>query len=112
MLYAKTTQDKPADSDGYRLLVTKLWPKKFKASWADGFNPNLSPSQELYGKLTSKQLSFDEFASQYSKELDAQLERLKKLKKQAESFDITLVSYPDFEGKSIGGLIVEKCKSL
>ena len=111
MLYAKTINDKP-EKIGYRLLITSAWPAKFHSSWADGFNPNLAPPDELYNLLLERKISFENFREKYLQALDSQAERLQKLKKQAKEFEITLISYPDFEGKSIGKIILEKVESL
>lgn len=112
MLSAKTIREKPSPDDGYRLLVARRWPAKFPASWADGFNPNLAPSDGLYEKLMKKEITRDEFEAEYSLELDAQKGRLRKLGKQAENFNITLVTLPDADGKSIGDIVVRKCGTL
>ena len=111
MLYAKTINDKP-EKGGYRLLITSAWPAKFLPSWADGFNPNLAPSDELYDSLLERKISFENFREKYLQALDSQSERLKKLKKEAKEFEITLISYPNFEGKSIGKIVLEKIESI
>jgi len=112
MLFAKQTSEKAADADGYRLLVTNEWPKGFPKNGADGFNQNLAPKPELYKQLLEKQITFESFKAAYLSYLDAHLERLKKLAKQAKDFNVTLVAYPDFEGKSIGKILLEKCENL
>jgi uncharacterized protein YeaO (DUF488 family) len=112
MLYAKTVFDKPGDEDGYRILCTKDWPKKLPPSWADGFNPNLAPSEEIYTLLLDRKIMFEEFAQRFGEQLEGQRPRLESLKKQSEKFNVTIVGYPDFEGRSISRIVVEKCLSI
>ena len=109
MLKAKTVREKPADDDGYRLLVTREWPARLPASGADGFNPHLAPSEKLHAALLERRISFAEFGALYLAELDVQKERLAKLKEQAKEFDVTLVAYDDFEGNSVGRILADKC---
>ncbi len=112
VLKVKTFLDRAADDDGYRLLITREWPARLSASGADGFNPQLAPSAGLYAGLLGRTISYDEFGLRYMNELDLQKERLAKLKEQADEFDITLVTYPNFEGKSIGKFVLEKCGAM
>ncbi len=112
MLYLKTINDRPADSDGYRLMITNEWPKGKSASFSDGFNPNLAPPRKLYDMLLSGKTSSEKFKAAYSRHLDGFKPRILNLKKQVKDFDITLVSYPDFNGFSIGRVLLEKIEAL
>ena len=112
MLKAKTIRDRPAAEDGYRLLITREWPARLPASGADGFNPQLAPSDKLYADLLAHRIGFEEFGRRYGAELDEQKERLAKLVEQAKEFDITLVAYDDFEGKSISQLVLDRCGAV
>jgi uncharacterized protein YeaO (DUF488 family) len=111
MLRAKTINDKADAGDGYRLLITREWPAALPESGADGFNPQLAPSEKLYADLLERRISFEEFGARYWAELDAQKSRLAKLKREAKEFDVTLVAYPDFDGRSIGRLALDKCEA-
>ncbi len=108
MLHLKTVSDKPFDSDGYRLLATCEWPKGRPQSFADGFNPNLAPPRALYDSLVSGKTKPEDFTKQYQKHLETFKPRLEKLAMQARDFDITLVTYPDFAGVSIGRIVFDK----
>jgi uncharacterized protein YeaO (DUF488 family) len=99
----------PPEAEGYRLLVAREWPAGFPESGADGFNPQLAPSTELYEELMNHKIGFEQFAARYGKELEGQNGRLARLAKQAKDFDIILVTYPDFEGKSIGQILLDAC---
>lgn len=110
MLKTKTVDDKAADGDGYRLLITREWPPGRAASFADGFNPKLAPSQELHDALRGKRISPEQFREKYLTELEGCKERLASINKQAEKFDITLVAYPDLGGAPIGKIVWERCR--
>ncbi|HQT44702.1 MAG TPA: hypothetical protein PLO51_01885 [Candidatus Micrarchaeota archaeon] len=112
MLHLKTISDKPSDSDGYRLLATCEWPKGCPPSFADGFNPNLAPPRALYDSLVSGKAKPDDFTKQYLKHLEAFRPRLEKLAMQAKDFDITLVTYPDCGGFSVGRIVLDKIQSI
>jgi uncharacterized protein YeaO (DUF488 family) len=63
----------PADDDGYRVLVDRLWPRGLSRSRArlDEWAKDVAPSADLrrwYGHDPDK---FDEFARRYRGELDA-----------------------------------------
>ncbi len=111
MLYLKTIDDKPSDSDGYRLLVANEWPKGKPASFADGFNPSLAPPRKLYDSLLSGKMPPARFAKEYAKHLAASMPRIEKLRKQAQDFSITIVCYPDFAGFSTGKVLFDLVNS-
>ena len=109
MLKVRTVEDRGPREGGYRLLVTAEWPARFPESGADGFNPKLAPSPGLYEELKAHRMPFEQFALRYAGELNAQAERMRKLNKQAKDFDIILITYPDFEGISIGQILLDAC---
>ncbi|MFH1094844.1 MAG: hypothetical protein V1728_01360 [Candidatus Micrarchaeota archaeon] len=112
MLKTKSIDERPAKDDGYRLLITREWPRAKPASFADGFNPKLAPSKELHDELAEGKITAAQFVRRFEADLEGQKERLAGLKKQAEKFDITLVAYPDAGGVLIGKIVLEKCEGL
>ncbi len=112
MLKIKTTRDGGDDGDGYRLLVSREWPKGLPASGADGFNPSLAPSESLQSSLRNGKIRFEEFGAKYSAELDAQEERLKKLRAQSKEFDITLIVEELPDGRRIGQMLADKIEGM
>jgi uncharacterized protein YeaO (DUF488 family) len=102
----------PQEKKGYRLLVAAQWPDFFPASYADGFNPKLAPSQKLYDALIGGRIGFEEFEKRYRQELEGQKERMQSICKQAEKFDIILITYEDFQGHSIGKILFEEIQKL
>ena len=64
----------PAEaSDGYRVLVDRLWPRGVKKERAelDEWDKDVAPSPELRTEWHHHRERFDEFAAQYRAELDA-----------------------------------------
>ena len=64
----------PAEaSDGYRVLVDRLWPRGVKKERAelDAWDKDVAPSPELRTEWHHHRERFDEFAARYRAELDA-----------------------------------------
>lgn len=68
---------KPADMDGYRILVDRLWPRgisKEKAALDEWFK-TIAPSKELRQWFGHDPEKYEEFKSRYIAELDANPDR-------------------------------------
>lgn len=68
----KRVQDDPAQNDGTRVLVDRVWPRGIRKEDAhlDDWNKDVAPSTELrkwYGHDPEK---FEEFGERYRQELD------------------------------------------
>lgn len=67
----KRVYDKPAETDGTRILVDRLWPRglsKRKAA-LDGWNKDVAPSPALRKWFGHRPERFTEFAKRYRAEL-------------------------------------------
>ncbi|MDN5895242.1 MAG: DUF488 family protein [Nocardioides sp.] len=76
--------DDPAQNDGTRVLVDRVWPRgvKKEALELDDWNKDVAPSTELRKWYSHDPEKYDEFARRYRKELDtddgkAALQRLR-----------------------------------
>jgi uncharacterized protein YeaO (DUF488 family) len=71
----KRVYDAPAASDGYRVLVDRLWPRGVSKERAelDDWAKDVAPSPELRTEWhhSDDPARFDEFAARYRAELDA-----------------------------------------
>jgi uncharacterized protein YeaO (DUF488 family) len=89
----KRAYDEASPSDGYRVLVDRLWPRgvsKERAS-LDEWEKELSPSAELRTWFDHDPARFPEFRRCYVAELEAQRPRLAELRRRARSGTLTLV---------------------
>ncbi|HEX2896901.1 MAG TPA: DUF488 family protein [candidate division Zixibacteria bacterium] len=93
----KRVYEKPAKSDGYRILVDRLWPRgltKEKAQldeWAKG----IAPSNELRKWFHSNRTKTSEFKRKYLAELKSRGEKLKELAQRAGKTQVTLLYASD-----------------
>lgn len=79
----KRIYEKPAVSDGYRILVDRIWPRGISkdAAKLKEWKKELGPSNELrkwFGHVPER---FPEFSKRYKIELKLQMEELKRIKK-------------------------------
>ena len=96
MIKTKCLWDKPTPSDGYRILITRLWPRGKKKEFVDLWDPDLGPSKKLLFSYKNGKLTWDEYERTYRKERElpwAQnaIERLKQIQNKRKT--ITLLCY-------------------
>jgi len=89
----KRAYDAPAASDGYRVLIDRLWPRGVSKRNArlDEWARQLAPSSELRRWFGHDPARFEEFRRRYSAELAAQDEKLRELRRRAREGTLTLV---------------------
>ena len=80
-------------SDGYRILIDRLWPRGVSRERAalDAWEPELAPSTELRTWFGHDPDRFEEFRRRYADELRWQRPRLTELRRQARDGTLTLV---------------------
>jgi uncharacterized protein YeaO (DUF488 family) len=80
-------------SDGYRILIDRLWPRGVARERAalDAWEPELAPSNELRTWFGHDPDRFAEFRRRYADELRWQRPRLAELRRQARDGTLTLV---------------------
>ncbi len=89
----KRAYEKPAKTDGFRVLIDRLWPRGVRKEdlKLDQWLKELSPSTALrkwYGHDPEK---WDEFRKRYFRELDAHPEGIKLLRAKMRTGPLTLV---------------------
>jgi uncharacterized protein YeaO (DUF488 family) len=89
----KRAYEPAAASDGYRVLIDRLWPRGVSRDRAklDEWERELSPSTELRRWFGHDPSRFDEFRRRYVDELRDQRPRLKELRRRARDGTLTLV---------------------
>ena len=89
----KRAYDPAAPTDGYRVLIDRLWPRGVSRNRAklDAWEKQLSPSAELRRWFGHDPTRFAEFRQRYIEELGSQRPRLTALRRRARQGTLTLV---------------------
>jgi uncharacterized protein YeaO (DUF488 family) len=89
----KRAYDPPEPSDGYRVLIDRLWPRGVSKQGADldEWARELSPSNGLRRWFGHDPAKFDEFRRRYRDELEAHEDKLRDLRSRARKGTVTLV---------------------
>lgn len=89
----KRAYEPPARSDGYRVLVDRLWPRGVSKERAqlDEWARELAPSSELRRWFGHDPARFEEFRRRYLDELAAEEPKLRELRRRARQGTLTLV---------------------
>jgi uncharacterized protein YeaO (DUF488 family) len=89
----KRAYEQPASSDGYRVLVDRLWPRGVSREEArlDEWAKELAPSATLRRWFAHDPARFAEFRRRYTAELAAHEEKLGELRRRARNGTLTLV---------------------
>lgn len=89
----KRAYDDPAEGDGYRVLVDRLWPRGIKKEVlaVDEWCKDVAPSTELRTWFDHGPAKFDEFSQRYQAELSESSAGQELLARAAEAGRLTLV---------------------
>lgn len=89
----KRAYDPPAEDDGCRVLIDRLWPRGVSREHAqlDEWARELAPSGELRTWFGHDPSRFEEFRRRYLKELEAHEPKLTELRRIARDRPLTLV---------------------
>lgn len=71
-VHVRSVRDQPADADGFRVLVDRVWPRGVskEAAALDEWLKEAGPTKELRQWFGHDPLRFVEFAERYEKELE------------------------------------------
>lgn len=89
----KRAYDAPAETDGYRVLVDRLWPRGIKKELLalDEWCKDVAPSTELRQWFGHEPEKFEEFSARYEEELHRSAEPNELLKRATGNSQLTLV---------------------
>jgi uncharacterized protein YeaO (DUF488 family) len=89
----KRAYEPATSSDGYRILIDRLWPRGVSREKArlDDWERDLAPSTELRQWFGHQPNRFEEFRRRYIEELRRQRPRLTELRRRARDGTLTLV---------------------
>lgn len=93
MIKIKRIYDPPAEDDGLRILVDRLWPRgltKEKAK-VDLWLKEIAPSDQLRKWYSHDPKKWAEFKKKYSKELDQKIDFIDQIVKRTKEGDLTLL---------------------
>lgn len=87
MIKTKCLWDKPETSDGYRVLITRFWPRGKKKDFVDLWDPDLGPSKKLLLSYKSGEATWEQYDEVYRKERQLEwgknaIQRLKEIQSQ------------------------------
>ena len=89
----KRAYETPASSDGYRVLIDRIWPRGISRAQArlGEWAQELAPSSDLRRWFDHDPARFEEFRRRYSAELAARGDELRELRRRARAGTVTLV---------------------
>ncbi len=89
----KRVYDKPAKTDGRRVLVDRVWPRGLTKGEAelDEWLKEIAPSTRLRKWFGHDPARWNEFKRRYSAELEAQREEVEQLAQKAKKRKVTLL---------------------
>ena len=90
LIYAEKTKD-----DGYRVLITRYYPRGVKKTHFDDWIRELAPSRELLKQYKERKITWKIFKKNFVKEMNDKesVEKLQMLSTQAKKKPITLLCY-------------------
>jgi len=90
----KRAYEPASPSDGYRVLIDRLWPRGVskKKAKLDEWDKELPPSTELREWFGHEPSRFPEFRRRYIRELHRKRSRLTELRRRAREGSLTLVN--------------------
>ena len=93
----KRVYEAPADSDGFRLLVDRLWPRGLTREQAriDAWLKSVSPSNELRRRFHHDPAQWDDFRASYFAELEAAVGDAARFFALNEAFHLRLLELAD-----------------
>lgn len=89
----KRIYDQASASDGFRMLVDRLWPRGVSKAAAklDEWNKEIAPSSELRKWFDHQEERFAEFSTRYEVELGLKPDEIKRMRSIADKKPLTLL---------------------
>lgn len=93
MVKVKRIYDHPAESDGRRVLVDRLWPRGIskEAAAIDAWLKEIAPSDELRTWFGHDPARWEEFRSRYLAELERHADLMAELRTETQRGTVTLL---------------------
>jgi uncharacterized protein YeaO (DUF488 family) len=109
MIQIKRAYDPVEESDGYRILIDRLWPRGVSKEQLrhDAWLKEIAPTDELREWLDHEPDKFGEFKRQYKNELDSN-DQLEKLLSICESHDSVTLIYSAKDQKHNNAVVLKE----
>lgn len=109
MIKLKRAYDKPAEDDGERILVERLWPRGVSKAQAqlDLWLKEIAPSTELREWFGHDPDKWTEFRRRYLKELKQKADSISLLRRLAKKGTVTLI-YAARDEEHNGALVLQQ----
>ncbi len=110
----KRIYDVYEETDGYRVLIDRLWPRGIKKENAklDEWDKEIAPSNELRKWYNHQENLFEQFKQKYIEELQSHKEDLKRLKVISKSQNLTLLYASKVPNINNASVLLEVLNSL
>jgi uncharacterized protein YeaO (DUF488 family) len=94
-ILSKRVYEEPAATDGFRVLVDRLWPRGLSKQRAevDLWDKDVAPSAGLRTAYHHDGMPFEDFATAYRAELTANADAVAALRRQLEGKDVVTLLY-------------------
>ena len=114
MITCKRVYEAAENSDGYRVLVDRLWPRgrKKTALAYDAWCKTLAPSPQLRKAFHGEAIDFATFRESYLQELEAQKEEGEKLAARGKKGAVTLLYAAKNSEQNHAQVLAEWLRSL
>ena len=93
MIKVKRVYEPLDETDGFRILVDRLWPRGISKEKVDLWLKEISPSKELRVWFSHKKERFAEFKKRYFEELRGKRELLEKIKELEKEKGVVTLLY-------------------
>lgn len=92
-IHIKRIYDELAETDGYRILVDRLWPRGVKKedAYLDEWDKDVAPSTEIRKEFNHQDDRFAQFTKEYKKELAGKKEALQHILEINQKYPVTLL---------------------
>ena len=90
-IHLKRIYEPASPSDGFRLLIMRLWPRGVKKERVSAWEKELGPSPGLLRDFLDKKVDWPEYEKRYRAEMEGKEELLRTWAERARREDITLL---------------------
>jgi uncharacterized protein YeaO (DUF488 family) len=106
----KRAYDEPEDSDGYRILVDRLWPRGVSKAdlRLDAWHKELAPSDDLRREFHDASIDFEEFKQLYHAELDQKGELMDDLLMDLDGHDVVTFVFAKKNRKQNNAVVLKE----